>query len=110
MGPLLDLPNIFDFGLVFAETFVLKKRFPAIVYYGERIFCVLLITPSPNSLSHFRRRVAKDFSPQKTLSIFLLRRVVTPRIVYYAESHLKCAAEAARTNNPIPPTSNKRPF
>jgi len=35
IGPILGTPNIFDFGLIFAEIFVFKNRLPGIVYYAE---------------------------------------------------------------------------
>ena len=77
IGPFLDIPNIFDFGLVFAEIFVFENRLPAIVYYGELMLFVSFITQSRNSPSRLLRGVANNYSLQKTL-----------RIVYYAESWL----------------------
>jgi len=60
IGPILGTPNIFDFGLVFAEIFVFENRLLGIVYYGELMLCVLFTTQSQNSPSCLLRRVVRD--------------------------------------------------
>ena len=49
IGPLLGVPKIFDFGLVFAEMFAFKNLLPGIVYYRESKLPVLFTAGSQNS-------------------------------------------------------------
>ena len=106
---ILGVPNIFDFGLVFAEIFLFENRLPGIVYYGESKLPMWFTAGSRNSLSRLLRGVDKDFSRQKlsvsfttqsrnspcrllrgvaTKTYHILRGVAALRVVYYAESKL----------------------
>jgi len=68
IGPLLGVPNIFEFGLVFAEIFVFENRLNGIVYYGESKLPVSFTAESQNSLR------------------CLLCRVMTSCVLCWAES------------------------
>jgi len=46
IGLVLGTPNIFNFGLVFAEIFIFENQLPGIVYYGESMLCEPFTTQS----------------------------------------------------------------
>jgi len=58
------MPKDFDYGLVFAEIFILENLLPVIVYHGESKLPALFAAGSQNSLGCF------------------LPRVVTPHVLY----------------------------
>jgi len=60
IGSVLGTPNIFDFGLVFAEIFVFENRLPGIVYYRESMLCVLFTRQSRNSPSCLLQGVVRN--------------------------------------------------
>jgi len=62
IGPILGAPNIFDFGLIFAEIFVFENGLSGIVYYEESMLCILFTTQSGNSPSRLQCGVVKNIS------------------------------------------------
>ena len=60
IGPILGIPNIFDFCLVFPEIFVFEIRLPGIVYYGDSMLCASFITQSRNFPSRLLRGVVRN--------------------------------------------------
>jgi len=82
-----------EFGLIFEEIFIFENQLPAILYYGESKLPKLLATGSGIAPSHLLRGVINDFFPAKKSLHLLICGVVTPRIIYYAESQLKCTSD-----------------
>jgi len=58
----LGTPNIFDFGLIFEEIFVLENGLPGVVYFRELMLLVSFTTESRDSPSCSLRKVVKNIS------------------------------------------------